>query len=459
MTRFKSTWFYLLLAALLGGYIYFFERGPAKKEEEKKTKVFAGFVADDISDIRLENFSTTLTAEKAPIDIRKDEKGVWHILSPKQYKADESIVRTMLSNVGDFNPETTIEKPANLADYGLAKPSGRCEFKTKNGAVYTLLIGDKGMGNSSTYAKTGDKEAVHLLQSYLVEGLQKRINDYRDRTFFKTDLVLARKVRIVREGKTTVFEKGQDNVWRLAQPVQGKADEAKLRDLLNAVSNLRGDDFVEDHPADLGKYGLSPARISVEVWPGSGAPQSLLIGKMKGKNTSYYAKNGEAPAVLLVGQYIDHTLDLKTADYRDKTLLQFDAGLAKSLTVKRAGKTYLYQKGEKGEWESTDRPKAKDEASALIAQLSSLVISDFPSSAANAGLQDPSFTAEVALTDGNLKTYRFGRPEKDQLYVTPNEKKGDVYLVPSMMLAMVNSLYSAILTPVPVSSSPVPAPK
>src|SRR5665811_15825 len=126
MKNSRTTLIYLALAALLGGYIYFFERGPVKKkEEEKKVKVFENFIADDITEIHLESPGTTQTALKTPIDLKKDEKGVWQIVSPKQLKADETTLRSLLSGVGDFTPDATIESPANLADFGLNSPTAR----------------------------------------------------------------------------------------------------------------------------------------------------------------------------------------------------------------------------------------------------------------------------------------------------------------------------------------------
>ncbi len=226
----KNTLIYLAVAALLGGYIYFFERGPVKpKDEEKKTKVFDNFVADDIRDITIENLGTTLTAKKTPIELKKDDKDVWQIISPKPFKADEATIRTMLTGVGDFDPDTTIDNPTNLKDYGLDQPSARCTLKSKNGTSFVLLIGDKNMSSSSTYIKRGDKNSVYLVASFGADNLTKDLNNYRNKTFFKTDLVLAQKVEITRDGKAITFEKDKDNNWNITEPIQARADEGKMQ--------------------------------------------------------------------------------------------------------------------------------------------------------------------------------------------------------------------------------------
>ncbi len=455
MKNLKSTVLYLAIAALLGGYIYFFERGPVKpKEEEKKDKVFDNFVADDIRDITIENLGTTLTAKKTLIELKKDDKDLWQIISPQAFKADEGTVRTMLSGVGDFNPDATIDNPTNLKDYGLDSPLARCTLKSKNGASYVLLIGAKNMSNSSTYIKRGDKNTVYLVASFAAENLTKDLNNYRDKTFFKTDTVLAQKVKITRDGKVFSFEKDKDNNWNITEPIQVLADTSKIRDLLNNISSLNIQDFENDHPSSLAKYGLSKPRIQIEVWSSdSKTPRSILIGHKKGKTTNLFAAYSESSSVYLVGEYIDKTLNLNLADFRDKKTMQFDGGAVKSLTVHHGDKAYVYQKDAKGQWSSPGRTDANAEGTALVNQLSGITITDFPDKEAATGLTQPAFVVEVALTDGTNRSFRFGTRDKGKVYLASDKSK-DVYLVGDGIISLMEVYYNTVLTPVPAAMVP-----
>src|SRR5581483_2748113 len=157
---------------LLGVYSYFFERGPVKPKEDeaKKVKVFDNFVADDIREINIEYLGSTTNAAKYTIDIQKDDKDIWQITSPQNFKADESVVRSMLTGVGDFNPHPTIDNPAHLKDFGLDPPVAHCVMKAKSGTVFDLLIGDKNMGNTSTYVKPANKNTVYLVTTYAADN-------------------------------------------------------------------------------------------------------------------------------------------------------------------------------------------------------------------------------------------------------------------------------------------------
>jgi hypothetical protein len=454
MKNSKSTFLYLIVAALMGGYIYFFERGPVKpKAEEKKTKVFDNFVADDIQEIRIENLGTTLTANKKPIELEKDNKDAWQITEPKKFKADETTVRNVLSGIGDFDPDTTIDNPASLKDYGLDAPSARCTLKSKTGTIFVLLIGDKNMSSSSTYIKRGDKNTVYLVPSYGADNLTKDINNYRDHTFFKTDTVLAQKVEITRDGKLFSFEKGKDNSWNIVEPIQSKADAGKIRDFLNSISSLRIEDFVTDHPSSLSGYGLSKAHILIEVWNSdSKIPHSILIGRKKDKTTNLFAKAGDSSSVCLVGEYIDKTLDLKLSDFRDKTAMQFDPGAVKSITVKHGDKTVLYQKDAKNQWSSPGRSQADSEGAALVNQLSGTTVLDFSQKGALTGLASPAFIVEITLADGTVRTFRFGTRENGKVYLASDKTK-DIYLVSDSVMSTMEVYYNTVLTPVPAPTT------
>ena len=457
MKNIKTTLIYLAVGALLGGYIYFFERGPVKKEEEKKPKFFPNFIADDIKDIQIENIGTTLTAEKIPIVLQKDEKDVWHILSPKEFRADESAIRSMLNAIGDFNPDVTIEKPANLKDFGLDPPMARCTLKSKTGTSFVILIGNKDMTASNAYVKTSDKDTIYLASAYMADNLHKSVNDYRDHNFFKTDSVVAKKIQIIRNGKTIVFEKDKNNIWNISQPLVARADPGKIRDLLNTISSLHIQDFVTDHPYGLAAFGLSTPHLRVEVWPSDGGPSnSILVGHVKEKTATLYAKSGDEPFVCLVGDYFDKNMDLKISDYRDKTILQFDSGSAKSITVRRGNQVYAYQKDAKGQWSCPGRPGGTTEAESLLNQLSGITISDFVENLQNTGLSAPLFVVEVGLIDGTSRVFRFGKREKDKVNLSIG-KSSDVYLVPDGVVSQMEGYYNTILTPV-MATSPISTP-
>ncbi len=452
MKSFRTTLIFFGILALLAGYIYFFERGPVKKAEEKKDKVFENFVADDIQEIRVENPGNSLTPASPAIDMKKDEKDVWQILSPQKYQADENTIRVFLQSIGELNPDATISNPANLADYGLNSPTARCVLISKKGVSNTLIVGDKGATGSDSYIKTSDKATVYLIPAYTTDNIKKTVNDYRNKVLFKTDLVAAQKVEVEYEGKTLVLEKDTQNVWNITTPIVERADSTKVRDLLNRLNDMKIIEFVDEHPTDLKIYGLSKPRGKVSLWPSDKGPvRTVLIGRQKLKSTDYFVKMADQPSVYQVGEYFVTNMKFKLSDFRDKLVMQFPADSAQTLAIKSPRTTATYQKDGKGQWSCPGRVKAQDEASNLISQLSETVIVDFASNTVNTGVENPSFEADVTLKDGTTRKYRFGRTEKGQVYLASDKSK-DTYLTYINVVSQMESYFSAILTPIPVIS-------
>jgi len=452
MKTFKSTLILLGLGVALLAYILLFEKGPKKDDSEKKDKIFTTFVADDVQEIRVEYPSNTLPAHKPPLTLKKDDKGIWQITQPVQLQADETLVRQALTNIGQLNPEDTLSAPGNLSEYGLVNPYAKLSFISKGKNPDVLVIGDKTINGNDFYCLNPSLKSVFLIQPYMAEGFMKVPNEIRDHTLIKTDQVAAEKVEIDYQGKSLLLAKDDKNNWSLEKPVREKADSNKLRDFLNSINTQRIDDFVEDHPSNLAAYGLSSPRASIEIWPSDHTgPKTLLLGRQKLKTASYFAKMKDQPAVFLVAGFFDTTLNFKLNDFRDKSVMGFDATQVKLLSVTHNKQVYAYQKDAKGQWTSPGRLQAPTEASAIISGLAQTTIADFVDSKVQTGVENPSYTAEVTLNDGTIRKFQFGRREKEQVYLASDKGK-EVYLVSASTLSLLESYFNVLLTPLPVTT-------
>ncbi len=454
MKKIPQIAYYLAAVAIICGYIYFFERGPVKtdSDKDKKSKIFEDYVADDIKKIEVENLSTTVNALKDPIVLEKDSQDAWQITAPHSFKADEDTVHTVLNAFSNFNPESTIENPANLADFGLNTPSARCSVTNKTGKNYVLLVGDKSITGASVYVKTLNKADVYMLPQFSVANMIKDVNSYRDKSFFKTDDILSNKVRITREGKTTVFEKSKDGSWEITEPIKSKADAQKISALFSSINNLRINEYVDDKPSDPAVYGFSKPHALVDIGSADGKENhQILLGRKKIKTNEYFAKLADQPNVYLIGEYFDKTIYIKVPDYRDKSMMKFDSAQAKTLTVKHNKKSYVYQKDDKGQWSSEGRMKAQDEAVNIVTVLSSADIVDFASKKDSTGLSNPDYVVEVLLNSGMQRVYRFGNRQKGNVYLALDNNK-EIYTASAALLSQMDAYYSAIMTPVVIAS-------
>jgi hypothetical protein len=408
-------------------------------------------VADDVKEIKLQNPAAP-SGEKL-IDIQKGSQDEWRILSPRKLKADETVMRAILTSLGDATPEDSIPNPAQLADYGLNTASAQAEFIFKDGSSQTLMMGDKGIGGASVYVKPLNQSSVYLVASYVAGNLTKTIDDLRDHSLIQTDLVQAGRLTVTHGGKTLELVKDKDSNWKLTRPISTKADTMKVRDVLTAVNDLRVDQFETDHPSDLKVYGLSPPSVVLEIGGAkSGAKdQTLYIGRDKLKTTDVFAQMKGSPTVFLLPQAFKKSLDLTPADFKDKALLQFDASLAVRLTVTHDSKSIVYVKDAQGKWESVGREKANDEGSGILSQLALLTITDFSPKKSKSGLNHPAYSVEVTFSNQTAHRYLFGNRVQDKIYLSTN-RDSEIYLVSASVAAPLEIIFSA-----PVPAAPAAA--
>lgn len=440
MKNFSSSLILIALALLLGAYAFFFQRGPVKTDA-KKSHLFSDFVSDDVNEVKLLNPSAQ-EGERS-IDVKRDARDQWHIISPRALKADEEVMRGILTNVGGATPDTVIDHPDALTDYGFNDHSAVADFMFKGGKSRALTIGDKNISGASIYVKASGQTVVDLVPSYVAESLTKKLNYYRDHTVIQTDLVQASRVAITEHGKKMVLEKGKDENWTLTQPVSEKADPMKVRDVLTATNDLKIDEFETDHPSSLKIYGLAPPQAVLEVGSSQAGvkDQVLDIGRQKLKTSEFFARLKGQDTVFLISQRFVQSLDLKPSDFRDKTILQFDASQATRLSVTHGKKTILYVKDAKGQWNSLGRDKANDEGSGILSQLALLTISNFPGKGVKSGLDHPVYSVVVTLADNKSRQYRFGDETMGEIYLSMGQGS-DIYQVLSSVVAPLEGIFA-----------------
>src|SRR5208282_1151910 len=125
------------------------------------------------------------------IEIGRDKSGKWQILKPIQADADQTTCDNLARAIANCEIKKTLqEKPADLKPFGLDKPAVVVTITTKKqGVMPTIDVGKTTPVGFSAYIKTSDKPAILLASSAFPPGMQKKLDDLRDRELmsFKVD--------------------------------------------------------------------------------------------------------------------------------------------------------------------------------------------------------------------------------------------------------------------------------
>ena len=232
MRGLQSTIALVVVLAGLGAYIYFvtwkMPEGGADAAA-KKEKVFAGFEADKIEEIKV-------TSAAGDATTLKKEGGAWQMSQPIAAKADESEVSGITTALGSIEVSRVIdENPTNLNDYGLSNPRIEIDFKGAGDKDYRkLLVGDKSPTGGDLFAKRNDEKKVFLIPAFQETSLNRTTFDLREKTVLKFDREKVDGIDVTAGGKTLAVAKDGGD-WKITKPVQTRADFGSVEGLVGRL--------------------------------------------------------------------------------------------------------------------------------------------------------------------------------------------------------------------------------
>jgi hypothetical protein len=202
----------------------------------------------------------------------------------------------------------------------------------------------------------------------------------------------------------------RDTTWTLTAPETAEADLVAVSQLISSLESLERVKVIDENPKSLAPFGLDPARIRV-VFKTTGEPATgtLLIGNKTPTGGDIYAKLDNAPAVFLIGGFLEDTFNKKAFDLRDKTVLKFAQDAVDSVTVAQ-GTSRIGLSKSGAEWRFAAPQSAKADAAAVDglvnrlfqAKMTGLSAADGTSRLKEFGLDKPQVM--VTLGAGSSKT-------------------------------------------------------
>jgi uncharacterized protein DUF4340 len=428
MRGLRSTIALIVVLAGLGAYIYFvtwkMPEGGADAAATKE-KVFAGFEADKLDEIKVASAAGDATT-------LKKEGGAWQVVQPITAKADESEVSGITSALGQIEVSRVIEEnPTNLNDYGLSNPRIEINFKGAADKDYRkLLVGDKSPTGGDLFAKRNDEKKVFLIPAFQETSLNRTTFDLREKAVLKFDREKVDGLDVTAGSKTLAVAK-DGGEWKITKPVQTRADFGSVEGLVGRLQSVQMKSMVTENaaPADLKKYGLDKPEATVHLNAGS-ARATLLVGGKAADNT-VYARDASKQAVVTVESALLDDLKKSADDYRRKDIFEFRPFNANRIEMTRNGQTVVLERvkgtGENAAdtWKRVSPTAAdvdREKSDSLLSKLSNIRAASFVETTAKTGLDKPALTVTVKFDDGKKEEkVTFGQAGADVFVSRPGE--------------------------------------
>jgi hypothetical protein len=428
MRGLRSTIALTVVLAGLGAYIYFVTwKMPegADANAKKLEKVFAGFEADKLDEIKV-------TSAAGDATTLKKEGGAWQVVQPITAKAEESEVSGITSALGQIEVTRVIdENPTNLNDYGLSNPRIEIDFKGPGDKEYRkLFVGDKSPTGADLFAKRNDEKKVFLIPGFQETSLNRTTFDLRDKAVLKFDREKVDGLDVTAGSKTLAVAKDGGD-WKITKPVQTRADFGSVEGLVGRLQSVQMKSMVTENaaPADLKKYGLDKPEATVNLNAGS-ARATLLVGGKAADNT-VYARDASKQAVVTVESALLDDLKKSADDYRRKDIFEFRPFNANRLEMTRNGQTVVLERvkgtGENAPdtWKRVSPTAAdvdREKSDGLLSKLSNIRAASFVDTTAKTGLDKPALMVTVKFDDGKKEEkVTFGQAGSDVFVSRPGE--------------------------------------
>ena len=315
----KTTLGLVVVAALLGGYYYWYE---VKGSEQRKA---AEEAAQRIFQLNKDAIETvTIAHGREVIKLAKDANEGWILTEPVRAKAEERTVDEVLDGLVEGKREKVIaEQATDLADFGLKEPSLVVEATVKDANSPSVLhIGARTPTMGGYYAREGEQSKVLMVPTSLHSKFDKNVFNLRDKTVLALDQTQVKRVEVQQGEQVIAVESEGEQGWKMVAPLEAKADNTKVNDLISTINGARVKEFLEEAPQDLAKYGLNPPRWRLTFLIGDDrAEKTLLLGDEDTAKSGLNAKRGSMDNVFLVETKLLEKLPKEVGDWRDRALM------------------------------------------------------------------------------------------------------------------------------------------
>lgn len=334
----RSLLILLVVALGLGAYIYFVESQRDPTETDAKEKLFA-VTASDINELNIRKGSTTTA-------LRKDGDA-WGLTAPVTTPASSSAVEPVVNGLETIEIDRVIEENAtNLAPFGLDAPPLSIGFRTADGTAHELHLGSKTPTGSGIYARVDGNPRVLLVAAFHEQTFDKTPFDLRDRQVLAITAGDAERVTLTSRNATPVELRRSEGAWRLAAPLEARADASVAEGLVNRLTTAQMSSVISEGnpptPAELRTYGLDAPRLVATVGSGSNTA-TLAIGAARDE-ASAYARDLSRPIVFTVDAALLTDLQKGPDDLRVKDIFELNAFSAQSLDVTHGATVVAYAK-------------------------------------------------------------------------------------------------------------------
>ncbi len=281
--------------------------------------------------------------------------GDWFLERPVRARASMPSVMQLVAALDRTRVRETISpaqreaRGLDLAAFGLAPPRVSVNVGTARDSQL-IHVGHVAPLGESLYLREGSQNEVLAASPQLASWCKLEVNALRDSAVLRGSAAAAGRIDLQRAGKPFVqLVREEHNGWWLRQPVNARADQVAVEQVLAALYGLHAAGYEWDPPttdegvdlsevvAKVEEFGLAEdqAAVRVGVWSeGDSLGQEVIFGAV-GAEGERFAKRRDATSILRVPANALDALTGEVAAYRDRRVFVVDPAALQRLSFSR----------------------------------------------------------------------------------------------------------------------------
>jgi len=245
----------------------------------------------------------------------------WQLEKPLVYPADPIVIRDLLSDLRVLVWLTTIDDPpTDRSAFGLSADSPYVRIFVGRDDPVELRLGASTPVGDARYASVSDQpDVLFTVSQSRVSSLLPDRFALRAKDMLRFDPAAVKSVAILQQGVQVVkLERAADD-WMLTEPLQDRADKARIERVLQDLVVARATGFV-DEPAPLAEYGLASPELELLLELPEGT-QRVQLGRVQDKA---YVRVDEAQPLFQTSDRLPMMLPRTVFSFRYKQVIALE---------------------------------------------------------------------------------------------------------------------------------------
>ena len=224
----------------------------AEKETEEETEVNPlSISSDELQSVTVENEYGVFTFTK--------KEDVWENVEDAEFPLDQDSWAAKLSYLDDLSIVRTLDKPEDLAEYGLADPDMEMILVAEDGSENHVYVGDVNKNTGDYYIYVNTDATIYTVGSSLIQEMNCKLYDLADGESFPTISSGTLTHLEIRNGESTLeVQSGDGYSWTVSRNGTDEvdADSSAVSTLTSSAGSMVFEEFVDYKGDNLAQYGL-----------------------------------------------------------------------------------------------------------------------------------------------------------------------------------------------------------